>query len=84
MPTVITAILLCNADGTTAQIGKVYHDEDGTTYSDATRIYHREVPAKDSIVLNELEFGMENSAGNLAVEDITGSKITCTLKDVLK
>lgn len=76
---IITAIVMCNTDDSTAQRGKVYHDENGTTYTVATRIRNRLVAAGSDEILVDLEFGMEDPSGNIAVEDVTGSKLTFTL-----
>jgi hypothetical protein len=79
----IHCIVVCNVGGTPAF--RIFHDEDGTTYSTATALYYDvALTANETQVLT---FGdhdtgglwMGNSAGNLAVRSSVASEICFTV-----
>ena len=76
----IYTIQIANTTGTAA-LASVYHDVDGTTYSEVTALlFGKSVPANDYITLNfTAGIGDHQSAGNLAVKTGTNSALTFTV-----
>lgn len=81
----IHCIVVCNVAASTASY-RIFHDEDGTTYSTATALYY-DFPMVTTVTTQILTFGdhdtgglwMVNSAGNLAVRSSVASEICFTV-----
>ena len=80
--TEIRLIKICNVTSTTATF-RLFHDDDGTTYSTATAlIYDKAILGNDffSIGYEEGEgIWMANSSGNLAIRSGTASALNFTV-----
>ncbi len=75
--TEITSIVVTNTDGS-AHTYRIFHDEDGSTYSTATALYYDVgIAANTTVVLEPLAF-MANEAGNLAVRSNSANNLTFT------
>lgn len=75
---VAKSIVVCNTTGSAATF-YLYHDEDGTTYSEATALFWNvSVAAAESKTYTFLVTG-SNSSGNLAVKSGTADALTFTL-----
>lgn len=75
--TYVKKVYVCNATGAAATF-RIFHDEDGTTYSALTALYYdKTVPANDALAL-DLEIYMNNNSGNLAVSGGTLNALTFT------
>lgn len=59
----------------------IYHDDDGSTYSEATALYYQApISSKDvAYVAFEVPIPLSNIAGNLAVQSGEASGITFTI-----
>jgi len=73
-------VIVANVDGS-ASTYRVFHDDDGTTYSEATALaWDRSCGAG---IVDEIpetgEIYMDNAAGAIAVRSSTGSALTFTL-----
>ena len=77
--TQITEILVSN--NTAGAIAcRIFHDEDGTTYDQSTALYYDEsIAANKTLRLDDLNWWMSNSSGNLAGRSATGNALTFTV-----
>lgn len=74
----IRSIVVCNQTGTAATF-RLFHDEDGSTYSEATALYYDvSVDANDTFIHDKLIF-MATEGGNLAVRSGTADALTFTV-----
>lgn len=80
--TEVTLIVICNTTGADRRFS-IYHDDDGTTYSDDTALYRSElVPANSTVVIELMHAGGGISmapGGNLAVQSDSASALNFTL-----
>jgi len=75
--TFVKRVYVCNTTGAAATC-RIFHDEDGATYSGLTALYYdKTVPANDTLAL-DLDVYMNNSSGNLAVSGGTSTSLTFT------
>lgn len=75
----ITAIEVCNTSGEDANFS-LYHDNDGTTYTEPTALRWNElVPWDTASEPIKLTIGMDNPDGNLAVKTSIGNALTFTV-----
>lgn len=78
----ITLIVLCNTTSGAATFS-IYHDTDGTTYSEATALYFEQSLAAKTTLLIPLDtsYGifMNDGTGNIAFKQGTSEAITVTL-----
>lgn len=76
--TEITSIVVTNTDGS-AHTYRIFHDEDGSTYSTATALwYDVSIAANTTVVLEPLAF-MADSDGNLAIRTNSANNLTFTV-----
>ena len=57
----------------------IFHDDDGTTYSEVTSLYWEQALAADTTREINLTLWMNNPSGNLATTSATGSAFTFTI-----
>lgn len=75
--TYVKKVYVCNTTGSAATC-RLFHDEDGTTYSGLTALYYdKTVSANDTLAL-DLEIYMNSNSGNLAASGGTISALTFT------
>lgn len=78
----VTLIVLCNTTGSAATFS-IFHDNDGTTYTQATALYYAQSLAANTTLLIPLDTGysivMNDSTGNIAFQQGTSEAITVTL-----
>ncbi len=73
----IESIIVANNTGSAATY-RIFHDEDGTTYSEATALFYDVSLAANTSVEIETDIYMQDSSGNLAVRSGTGNALTFT------
>ncbi len=73
----ITHLVICNTSGASAK-ARVFHDDDGTTYSEVTSLYWDIAVAADTSVEIDVAIYMSNSSGNLAIRSDTADALTFT------
>ena len=78
----VTLIVLCNTTGSAATFS-IYHDTDGTTYSEATALYFEQSLAANTTLLVPLDIEatifMNDGTGNIGFKQGTSEAITVTL-----
>lgn len=76
---IVKTIFVANNTGSAATF-RLFHDEDGTTYDESTALdFDVSVSANSTTLLTDLNIGMINSSGNLAVRTGTGNALTFTV-----
>jgi hypothetical protein len=75
--TIIKSIVICNYSSS-ADAFSIYLDDDGTTYTDATALFRDTAIPANTTVQIDCHWGMNNIAGNLAIDAVTNSRITIT------
>jgi len=71
-------LMVCNTSGASATF-RVFHDEDGTTYSEATALFwDAPIAADETIILTGLLSGF-TAAGNVGVRTSVANALTFTL-----
>ena len=74
---IVKSIVICNQTGTPDTFA-IYVDDDGTTYSEETALFHDvAIGANETIILN-VWLAMNNAASNIAVEAATTDAVTFT------
>ena len=85
MRTEVTRIVVCNTTASPAAYS-VYHDDDGTTYTEATALFFAtSIPANSSDVIDFGGMGggiHVSNAGSIGVKSGTSSAITFSLYGV--
>lgn len=87
MPTEITRIVVCNTTGSAATFS-IFHDDDGTTYSEATALYFAQSLAANTTLVIEMQPGTglmlrKNTAtATIGVQSGTNNAITYTFYGV--
>ena len=78
--TEITHVIVVETSGN-ADTFRLFHDEDGTTYSEVTALFWDEAIAADTSRTITFERGvwMRDSSGNFAVRSATASRLTFTV-----
>lgn len=74
---VVKSIFICNTEGTNDTF-RVYHDIDGTTYSQSSAIFYDEFILKNHTIFKPLNIIM-NSSGAMACSSAAGSQLTFTI-----
>ena len=76
----LTGLLVTNVTANTPSY-RVFHDDDGTTYSTATALYYDNAMAANTTeyITFEPPIWMADSTGNIAVRSSAASEITFTL-----
>lgn len=75
----VKKIYVCNVSGA-ARIFRLFHDEDGSTYSTATALYYdKTIAADDSFTIDDANIFMNNSSGNLAFRSDSPSSLCCSV-----
>lgn len=75
---IIKTIYVCNTSASTAKF-RIFLDDDGTTYTEATALFWDTPIASDTTVEICTFVAMNNSAGNLAFRTDTASVLTATV-----
>lgn len=75
---VIKTVVLCNQTGSAATF-RIFLDDDGTTYSEATALFYDAPLAANSTVTIDTFWTMNNVDGNLAYRSNTANAITITV-----
>ena len=74
----IVSLFICNTSGAVAD-ARVFHDDDGTTFSEATALYwDLSVGAKETAE-KELEMLMDDTSGAIGVRSDTADALTFTI-----
>lgn len=76
--TKIKEIIVCNTTAISADY-RIFHDEDGTIFDETTALFFDVALAGNSTDVIELNTGIENSSGNIAVRTDTNDALTFTL-----
>lgn len=74
---VVQSIIICNNTATDAKY-RIFHDEDGTTYSTATALCYDITLAGNTTTAFEVDIYMNNPSGNLSVRSDTANALTFT------
>jgi len=74
----ITAIVACNTSGSDATY-RLFHDNDGTTYSTATALFYDEALAANSTEIISVPIFMNDPDGNIAIRSSSANDITFTV-----
>lgn len=75
---VVTQVLVANTSPT-AKDFTIYLDDDGTTYNSTTTIFNQIDVPKNSTVVLDIEMGITNPVGNLAIESSANNSLTFTV-----
>lgn len=71
-------VIVCNTSASAATF-RLFHDDDGTTYSEATALYwDKSVSSGDAFVI-DVGIDMDNSAGSLGARTDTANALTFTV-----
>lgn len=73
----VKTIIVANTSSSSAKF-RIFHDDDGTTYSEATALAWDILVEAGSMVAIETNICMNDSSGNLAVRTDTASALTFT------
>ena len=76
--TEIQTIIVVNQSDSSVDFS-IFHDDDGTTYSEVTALFWEQALAADTTREINLTLWMNNSAGNLATTSATASAFTFTV-----
>ena len=76
--TEVETILVCNQTGASVDY-RIFHDEDGTTYSRVTSLYYDVPLAAYTTAEIQIKIYMNNPAGHIGVQSSTGDALTFTL-----
>lgn len=76
--TEIETILICNHTGASIDY-RIFHDEDGTTYTQATALYFDVPIAANTTAEIQISIYMNDPAGYIGVRSSTGDGLTFTL-----
>ena len=74
----ITSILVANTTAASVDF-RIFHDEDGSTYSVGTALFYDIPLSGNCTFLFETEIYMNNPAGNLGVRTATADALTFTV-----
>lgn len=75
----LTTLVICNQTGSVATF-RVFLDDDGTTYDQSTAMFYDQSISANLTWIEDLEgWGMNNTAGNLAVRSSANDALTFTL-----
>lgn len=81
---IITDIFIANTTTASAAF-RLFHDDDGSTYSTATALYYDvSVSANTTTLINDIELTMANPDGNLAAATDTSDALTFTVYGVVQ
>ena len=74
----ITALYICNTSGAGAN-ARVFHDDDGSTYSEANALFWDIAIAADTTTTIETEILMDDTSGHIGIRSDTADALTFTL-----
>ena len=74
----LTQLFVCNQTAGPESF-RVFCDDDGTTYSEATALYYDVAIAANITTVIDLALYMNDASGNLAIRSSTASALTFTL-----
>lgn len=74
----LTSLYVTNTTATAA-VYSIYHDEDGSTYTQDTALAYQVTLAANSLIVLEVEVPLINPQGNLAIQSGTADALNFTL-----